>query len=276
MSDSSRPSPKEQRELNVKAFGGTAVLTASVMVAFLALNPSIPNRSQILFDDLLIVFGFFVVSILVFGILYQYLYKTDALHFLFNEAISQRQKQVVQSESTHELALLAKKIVLMSELLAALVERKASVLEESAPYETTLPTGVRYSFLQMPGPGASLPGVFMKVVDAGGTILLGDCFIPYGRCPQNSEEFITVARVGIKNCSRRSLELEQRIASIPTDSPKVWSIMDFIYFSTIIQATVGLGDILPNSSLVRLLVVLQVLIGYGILMVALNMVVTFH
>jgi hypothetical protein len=60
----------------------------------------------------------------------------------------------------------------------------------------------------------------MQVVDDGGVILLDGCFIPYGRCPQNAEEFITVARVGIENCSRRSLELEQRIASLSIEEAR--------------------------------------------------------
>ncbi len=100
--------------------------------------------------------------------------------------------------------------------------------------------------------GAPSPGALLSVLDENGVAVLDDCFIPCGRCPErNAEEFMTVAQIGIKDCSRRTLELEQRIASLPTNSPKVWSILDFIYFSTIIQATVGLGDILPNSTLVR-------------------------
>jgi hypothetical protein len=61
VSDSSRPSTK-QRDL--KVFGGTAVLTVGV-VTFLTVNPSIPNHSQILFNDLLIVLGFFIALILI-------------------------------------------------------------------------------------------------------------------------------------------------------------------------------------------------------------------
>jgi len=227
---------------------------------------------------LLVVFGSFVVSILIFATLYQYLYKADAFHFLFNEAISLRQKQVVQSEATQELALLAKKIVLMSELLAALVERKATVLAESAPYDVILSSGVTYAFRSMPSlGGGQMPGALLSVLDENGVPILAEFLIHCGRCPErDQEEFIAVARIAVQECSRKSLDLEQRIASLSTDSPKVWSIIDFIYFSAVIQATIGLGDILPNSSLVRSLVVLQVLIGYGILMVALNMVVTFH
>ncbi len=47
----------------------------------------------------------------------------------------------------------------------------------------------------------------------------------------------------------------------------------FFYFSSISQATVGHGDILPNSTLVRMFAVLQVLIGHALFVVVLNVVV---
>jgi hypothetical protein len=94
VSDSSRPSTREQREFNVKAFGGAiGGSIVLLMVALVAQSQSMPNHSGILFTDLTIVFALFVVSILVVGVLYQYLYKTDALQFFFNEAITQRQKE---------------------------------------------------------------------------------------------------------------------------------------------------------------------------------------
>lgn len=40
-----------------------------------------------------------------------------------------------------------------------------------------------------------------------------------------------------------------------------WSLIDFIYFSSITQATVGYGDILPNSTVIRFIVTIQTLIG---------------
>ena len=52
----------------------------------------------------------------------------------------------------------------------------------------------------------------------------------------------------------------------------IWTFTDFLYFSTIIQSTVGLGDIQPNSTKVRAVVILQIMIGYLILIVILNII----
>jgi uncharacterized membrane protein len=70
----------------------------------------------------------------------------------------------------------------------------------------------------------------------------------------------------------RCVTVTDRLQSLKSDRPQVWGFWDFVYFSTVIQTTIGLGDILPNSTLVRKLVVVQVLVGYGILIVFLNIV----
>jgi hypothetical protein len=51
----------------------------------------------------------------------------------------------------------------------------------------------------------------------------------------------------------------------------IWSYWDFVYFSTITQTTVGYGDILPNSTVVRMVVCVQVLLGLLLLGIAINL-----
>jgi hypothetical protein len=51
-----------------------------------------------------------------------------------------------------------------------------------------------------------------------------------------------------------------------------WSYMDFVYFSTITQCTVGYGDILPNHTKIRIFVIIQVMLGYSILVVFINII----
>jgi hypothetical protein len=67
-------------------------------------------------------------------------------------------------------------------------------------------------------------------------------------------------------------DLERRLQSISSPHPEVWSFWDFLYFSTITQTTVGYGDILPNSTVVRMIVVCQILCGYAVIAIAINVV----
>ena len=69
----------------------------------------------------------------------------------------------------------------------------------------------------------------------------------------------------------RSHELVMRL---PNEKRPNWSYADFVYFSAITQLTVGYGDILPNTTFVRLLVVLQSLLAVIMIVVVINLVVT--
>ena len=50
--------------------------------------------------------------------------------------------------------------------------------------------------------------------------------------------------------------------------------LDFVYFSTVTQSTVGYGDILPNSTAVRSIVMLQLIWAYALLVYVLNLVLS--
>ncbi len=69
----------------------------------------------------------------------------------------------------------------------------------------------------------------------------------------------------------RSHDLMMRL---PTVVRPQWGYVDFVYFSAITQVTVGYGDILPNTTLVRILVILQSLVGVAMLVVVINLVLT--
>jgi hypothetical protein len=75
----------------------------------------------------------------------------------------------------------------------------------------------------------------------------------------------------IVNLENRKQELQNRIERFKAGSPDVWSFWDFFYFSAITQFTVGYGDILPNATSVRLVVVLQTFVAALLLVVVLNL-----
>jgi hypothetical protein len=66
---------------------------------------------------------------------------------------------------------------------------------------------------------------------------------------------------GLKVITTRLEDNAKTLAELKSSSFLRWNFIDFFYFSTITQATVGYGDMLPNSTFIRFLVALQTLIG---------------
>ncbi len=149
--------------------------------------------------------------------------------------------------------------------------------------ELTLSSGRRAKITLLSGPPAGGPaGCILELLDADGKVLLkANEFDPPGRswfrAYINSKQWVQTTsdwKVALTNVLANA-EIQQetdqsRLASLATEEPDAWSFWDFFYFSTIIQTTVGLGDILPNSTLVRMVVAVHVLIGYALLIVVLN------
>jgi hypothetical protein len=67
----------------------------------------------------------------------------------------------------------------------------------------------------------------------------------------------------------RSHDLVRRLPTVVRPS---WGYVDFVYFSAITQLTVGYGDILPNTTLVRVLVIVQSLVAVLMLVLVINLV----
>lgn len=74
----------------------------------------------------------------------------------------------------------------------------------------------------------------------------------------------------VENAAERCRD---RLDSFTEPLPRIWSFRDFLYFSIVTQTTLGYGDILPNSSTVRTIVAIQVLLGLALFVVIINMVV---
>jgi Ion channel/Protein of unknown function (DUF1345) len=58
------------------------------------------------------------------------------------------------------------------------------------------------------------------------------------------------------------VEILRKLDALDYRATDIWRYWDFLYFSIITQTTVGFGDILPNSTSVRMLVSIQILCGY--------------
>jgi hypothetical protein len=63
--------------------------------------------------------------------------------------------------------------------------------------------------------------------------------------------------------------LQDQLAQPLPNRSDQWGFVGFVYFSVITQATIGYGDIIPNSRFARMIVMLQVVISVALLTVVL-------
>jgi hypothetical protein len=90
--------------------------------------------------------------------------------------------------------------------------------------------------------------------------------------PKTAKDWLDTLPGVLAVLQKQEKSIARRVESLSTSAPDVWSYLDFVYFSTIVQTTVGFGDILPNSTIVRMVVATQIVVGYALLVVVLNIV----
>jgi hypothetical protein len=138
----------------------------------------------------------------------------------------------------------------------------------------TLPA-YKFTFsMGLPGPEQNQQTLIVVIQDLNGNeidrdvaALLGGPFFP-----NRINLYRDLAKNSIATLQTSIAEDERRLATLGSAAPEVWSFWDFFYFSVITQTTVGYGDILPNATLVRSLVVAQILLGLVIVTFAINVV----
>lgn len=213
----------------------------------------------------------FVGSIFCFAILYYRLYLRRAGLFLFSSEIEVTQHSLHLKKLDGRIKVLARSVESL-EIINLKLAEGISLDELVSPISAEPPVGLGY-----------------RVVRGAVVGFTGSYAITYGIDVYNDsgrlESYIALPNpVWWKRGSwldrtdaallRLKIEFErlQQLRLATTDQPfHVWSFWDFLYFSAITQSTVGYGDILPNSTVVRMIVVLQVLVGYADLIVLLNL-----
>jgi Ion channel len=226
------------------------------------------------------VFLAYLTFAFIFGIAYYLIYLNDRHSFAFNSDILRAQSDAVELASRRRLSQFASETSVLQQLrrdLTAVDSDPIMGLESGGLFATSTIRGsnavytVIWPKARYTAPVASEPPpTDLRIAPLNGqkeTKIVGDSRY---ELPSTIVEFRRLADTWISDWQRQQKETDAILQSLKTDSPEIWSYWDFLYFSAITQFTVGYGDILPNSTLVRLVVMLQICIAAALLVVVIN------
>ena len=223
------------------------------------------------------VFACYVIFVFVFAVVYYRLYQHDPRAFAFSSDIAR--VQLNASESETQLARLNSELADLRELQWELRSMQAAPVLDSAGsfIRTSTVAGSNASFtVSWPtargGPKGQPPeATSLLVKHLDGTrqrTIIGSSNY---RLPETLDAWREMCKTWISDWENRKEDLQNRIEAYRIESPEIWSFWDFFYFSAITQFTVGYGDILPNATSVRLVVVLQTFVAALLLVVVINL-----
>jgi hypothetical protein len=217
---------------------------------------------------IIVCFAIYLVLIALFAAVYYVMYRQRPKRFLFAGGIQDAQLGGYTETTSRRIAALEAENEALKHIESRLGKgaTPGSLAEQKAG--GTLPSGSCFTLYMVypSGSGTKIPS--MELRDAGGTVL-AQVTLPTRWPWQRWDEVFPKRRYG--NQAKITL-LQTRLKTLPTSTYDIWSYWDFLYFSVVSQTTVGFGDILPNATSIRLLVVSQIILGYALLVVLLNLV----
>ncbi len=263
--------------------GATLVVVALGAVMTAVTLAKIPNHVRKLWA----VFVIYVWVVSTFGVVYWMFYLESPANFYFGGDIASDRKKEVDAVLVAQRQEIAKRISALRELEMLLARRRqpldirqktyVSLTSENYEFEfdmryfwTTNESGVMFAkdVLYVTARTADHQPAWVEPVT-----VIGPRFSDPHR-EQKIGAIITSALPSLYRSyvSRRILEVKSRDLALLSQLAQPlrqrrdqWSSLDFIYFSAITQLTVGYGDIMPNSTAVRIVVILQALCGVAIL-----------
>jgi hypothetical protein len=231
---------------------------------------------------LLTCFTIYAVFFFVFASVYYKIFKDDPRNFLVNSDIAKAQVLRLSVPLEQGLAELQSKAATYEKFKGA--NYKTSRLAEGNGYNVEVAGKDFYlNFDILTGASSKAPSDFETESLRNWIWSSSDEEAPDFR---SSLELAGIAADAVKrgdiedfnkNISEEVSKLERtvndrlsRLAEIKSPTAQIWSYWDFLYFSIITQTTVGYGDILPNSTLVRMVVSTQLILGLMILTILIS------
>lgn len=215
-------------------------------------------------------FTIYAVFFFVFAGIYYAIFKANPRNFLFNSDVAKAQASPFTSPIENKVSTMKSRIELFKILLAK--PYSETVTPDEKGYSVEISTAdYRYSISMQKDPDAEGGFEFRAMGFRGKGDILGTEFLDLAKQANNPVSFRSYLHSRIGELETSTKDQQELIARLQSPNTQVWSYWDFFYFSVITQTTVGYGDILPNSTLVRMVVSLQLIIGLMILTILISM-----
>src|SRR5712692_1497031 len=194
---------------------------------------------------LLAVFGFYLLVMLIFAVVYYRLYRTYPLSFAFNADVLKSQREVSKVAFEQEVESITLKLDALKYLLEELNKHPESAKVEkhffggSAEIQTPKYKFEIVSESQLIGPGGGVSWSKLFIYDIDGKEVASH---KLGGVPLNVAKYREIVQSLVEELEKSLSDYRRRLDTLSGTWPEVWSFWDFLYFSTITQTTVGYGD----------------------------------
>ena len=231
------------------------------------------------------VFGVFVLLVFGYALVYYLMYLDDETSFFINSDIAAQQQRQMGASVQARLELLTRRQQLLKRLNHELASGRlphvgARNRIDQHILTAVLDTHVAYYEFALSVPLVSPPDAvdrhpteprpMLTIYNSPAGKELGHWVSNRGGLLEGTLQNYRVLTREFAALVGRQLEAARHEGVQLAAGEHVWSYLDFLYFSAITAWTVGYGDILPNRTAVRLVVVSQVLASAFIAVVLIN------